>query len=318
MVLEPDPPTGNPMSNLNTIMYYASGRNSHPLRAPEDGKTWLKVLEKVEKLTRDTYFGFQVKAGDEGCAMRYLRSKNRIAFGQAYNSTGDGITPHLLNGDLSVTGGQVIVKRFRLPELMLHHREERNAARDGRVQRSIIFSADKMLDAGLHRVICRYYCHNERQSVGKVGILSKSESSAEWLGSIDVELGSSMGVISEEVLIGLEYNSIDNKLRVFTADMEEKKTKESAHFDIPEDADNICFAASLSMGSALFGGNQISIRSCDPTDWHIFMSHNHAKNLAHRCRGRSRHGRPEWRMRRRMRPRPEMVEISDDESDIME
>lgn len=306
---------------MNTIMYYASGRNSHPLRAPEDGKTWLKVLEKVEQLTRDTYFGFQVRAGDEGCAMRYLRSKDRIAFGQAYSAMNDGITPHLLNGDLSVTGGHVLVKRFRLPEF---NREERNnEARDGRVQRSIIFSADKMLEAGIHRVIFRYYCHNERQSIGKVGILSKSESSAEWLGSVDVELGSSMGVMSEEVLIGLEYNSVDNKLRVFTADVEEveeKRTKESAQFDIPEEAANMCFAASLSIGSALFGGNQISIRSCNPSDWKFFMSHNHAKNLTHRGRGRglwrSRHSRAELRMRRRMRPRPEMIEISDDEDSL--
>ena len=304
----------------NSIMYYASGRNSHRLKAPEDGKTWLKVLEKVENLTRDTYVGFQVKAGDEGSAMRYLRKNDRIGFGQAYTSTADGISPYLPSNDLSVTGGQVIVKRCRLPEFMLHHREERNAARGGGVPRSIIFSADKMLDtAGVHRVIIRYYCHCERQSIGKVGILSKSESSAEWLGSIEVEMSNSMGVISEEVLIGLEYNSKDNKLRVFTVDVEEKKSKESSEFDIPEEDNNMqphkmCFAASLSIGSALFGGNQISIRSCNPYEWDLFMSHNHDKNLSHRCRGRSRHGRAELRIRRRMRARPEILDMPDDES----
>jgi len=305
------------ITSTNSTMVYASGRNSHPLRPPEDGKTWLKILEKVEKMTKDTYFGFQVKAGDEGCAMRYLRSKDRIAFGQTYTTTAAGITPHLPSNDLSITGGQVIVKRFRLPEFMLHHREERHAAREGRVSRAIIFSADKMLDAGIHRVIFRYYCHCERQSIGKVGILSKSESSAEWVGSVDVEMSSSMGVINEEVLIGLEYNSNDNKLRVFTVDTEEKTTRESAEFDIPEEADNMSFAASLSIGSALFGGNQVSIRSCDPGEWDLFMSHNHDNNLAHRCRGRSRHGRADWRMRRRMRARlevDELQEMSDDDS----
>ena len=47
------------------------------------------------------------------------------------------------------------------------------------------------------------------------------------------------------------------------------------------------------------------------------MSHNHDNNLAHRCRGRSRHGRADWRMRRRMRARlevDELQEMSDDDS----
>lgn len=293
----------------SSMMYYASGRNAHPLRPPEDGKTWLKILERVENMTRYTYFGFQVNAGDEGCAMRYLRRKDNIGFGQTYTTNSGRITPHLASNDLSITGGQVIVKRFRLPEFMLHHREERHAAREGRAgSRNIIFTADKVLDAGVHRVIFRYYCHCERQSIGKVGILRKSESSAEWLGSVNVEMSAGMGVINEEVLIGLEYNSDDNKLRVYTMDREEKKTSETSEFDIPEEdanfrptAGSLYFAASLSVGAALFGGNQISIRSCDPREWGLFMSHNHDNNLSHRCRGRSRIGRADGRMRRRMR-----------------
>jgi len=301
--------------NGTSTMVYASGRNSQPLSPPEDGKTWLKILESVEKMTRDTYFGFQVKAGDEGCAMRYLRSKDRIAFGQTYTTTGLSITPHLVSNDLSITGGQVIVKRFRLTEMMLHHREERHAAREGRVpSRNIIFSADKTLDAGIHRVVFRYYCHCERESIGKVGILSKSETLADWVGSVNVEMSNDMGVINEEVLIGLEYNSHDKKMRVFTCavdiNMREKRTKQTAEFDIPEEAENMSFAASLSIGSALFGGNQISIRSCNPREWDLFMSHNHDKNLAYRCRGRRSDLR---RHRIHMRARME-----DDDSDMEE
>ena len=302
----------------SSMMLYASGRNSHPLRPPEDGKTWLKILERVEKMTRYTYFGFQVKAGDDGCAMRYLRSKDKIGFGETYTATASGITPHLVSNDISITGGQVIVKRFRLPEFMLHHREERHAAREGRASRNVIFTADEMLGTGIQRVIFRYYCHCERQSIGKVGILKKSESSAEWIESVNVEMSSGMGVINEEILIGLEYNSNDNKLRVFTA------TKETEEFDIPEeDADfrptagTLCFAASLSVGASLFGGNQISIRSCNPKEWDMFMSHNHDNNLSLRCRGRVRAGRPDWRMRRR-RMRHELLDDSDDESILEE
>ncbi len=298
--------------NGTSTLVYASGRNSQPLSPPEDGKTWLKILERVEKMIKDTYFGFQVKAGDEGCAMRYLRSKDRIAFVQTYTTTALGITPHLASNDLSITGGQVIVKRFRLTEMMLHHREERHAAREGRVSRNIIFSADKTLDAGIHRVVFRYYCHCERgNSIGIVGILSKSETSAEWVGSVNVDMSNDMGVINEEVLIGLEYNSDDNKLRVFTCsvdiNMTQKTTKQTAEFDIPEEAENMSFAASLSIGSALFGGNQISIRSCNPREWDLFLSHNHDNNLAYRCRGR----RSDLRRRRiRMRAR-----IDGDDSD---
>ena len=319
----------------HSYMYYASGRNSHRLQSPEDGKCWLKVLEKVEKLTADTYFGFQVKAGDEGAAMRYLRSNDRVTFGQTYSSSAaagatTGIVPELPNNDISVTGGQVMIKRFRLPEITHHHREERQRQNGRAGNRNIIFSVDKMLHTpGVHRVIVRYYCHCERQSIGKVGILSKSESSAEWLGdTFDVELSSSIGVISEELLVGLEFNSSENKLKVYTTDPEEKKIKECAQFDIPEDElgvrdpRNMCFAASLSVSSALFGGNQLSVRSCDSKEWNMFLSHNPNKNLVHRCRGsRSRHGRgemgrAEMRMRRRMmRPRPEEEDFDQDLDD---
>jgi hypothetical protein len=301
---------------MGTLLSYASGRNSHRLRVPEDGKCWLKVLEKMERLTVDTYFGFQVKSGDQGCAMRYLRSNNRIAFGQAYCSTNDGgIVPHLPGNDVSVTGGQVMVKRFRLSELTLHHREDRNAA-NGRFPKSVIFSVDKELDSGVHRVIFRYYCHYERDPIGKVGILTRTESSAEWLGSFDVEMSSNLGITSEEIIIGLEFDSNNKKLTVFATDQEEKKIKDKAQFDIPEEANNICFAASLSNGSALSGGNQMSIRSCDNRDWGIFLSLNPNNNLKNRGRGHSRHDRVDLRMRRRiMRARPEFIDLHDLQDD---
>ena len=112
---------------------------------------------------------------------------------------------------------------------------------------------------------------------------------------------------------------------MYTTDPEEKKIKDCAQFDIPEDEDrrNMCFAASLSLSSALFGGNQISVRSCDSKEWNMFLSHSPNKNLIHRCRGRPRHGRgemgrAEMRMRRRMmRPRleEEDFDLDLDESD---
>ena len=300
-------------SILYSTMSYASGRNCYPLRAPEDGKTWLSVLESLEKLTRCTYFGFQAEAGDEGCSMRYLKSKNNVSFDRFYSETNDDILPQLSDDNFSVLGGQASVGRFRLPDLL--HERERFAEREARVQKSIVFAADEQLDIGIRRVVTRYYHQYEHGSIGKVGILSKSEAGVEWLGSVDVTLQHSLGVISEEVLIGMEYNPEENKLRVFTADEEGKDTTEKAQFDIPPDANDLRFAASLSSHFAHAGGNLLSIRSCNPVEWDMFMSHNHHKNLTHRY-GSRRHDlrRHDLMMRHRMRARLIDIENSDDES----
>ena len=93
---------------------HAEGKNRQSLCPPDDGKTWVGVLRQMELLTKDIfYFDFQMKGGDDGAAMRYLRNHNKISFDRTYSKpSGTGaITPYYDTDGLSVRGGQVLVTR---------------------------------------------------------------------------------------------------------------------------------------------------------------------------------------------------------------
>ena len=75
------------------------------------------VLNELEQLSWDTfYFRFQIKGGDDGAPLRYVRDPNdKLCFDRVY-SRGAGangaIEPHFeSNGGLSVRGGQILVQR---------------------------------------------------------------------------------------------------------------------------------------------------------------------------------------------------------------
>eukprot|EP00581_Thalassiosira_minuscula_P012856 CAMPEP_0183717738 /NCGR_PEP_ID=MMETSP0737-20130205/11251_1 /TAXON_ID=385413 /ORGANISM="Thalassiosira miniscula, Strain CCMP1093" /LENGTH=744 /DNA_ID=CAMNT_0025947215 /DNA_START=49 /DNA_END=2283 /DNA_ORIENTATION=+ len=295
---------------------YAEGKNAHSLRAPEDGKTWIGVLHGMERLTRDIfYFGFQVKEGDEGAAMRYLRNKHKLSFDTVYSEkmagrtdAGAVIAPYNCDGNsgLSVRGGQVLVTRYKWHHdaVLEDRREERlNAATTNHV-RSIIFTTDKVLTSGIHRVIVRYYCFCEGESLGTIGILRRKNEGDTGMTSLEMWAQGhtivAMGRMEEHVF-GMEYDADARTLKIYKKSGRTNKMELIRHPGDPvrtlppppnnaTTTERLSFAVSLSAGSAGIKGNQLSVRSCDEREWNTFLSHTAEKNLILRIRGRARRG----------------------------
>ncbi|KAL9183066.1 hypothetical protein ACHAXT_004853 [Thalassiosira profunda] len=281
------PTTNNPK---RTVMY-AEGKNNHPLQVPEDGKTWVGVLMQMEHLARSAYyFDFQIDgedSKDDGAAMRYLRKQDTLTFDRVYSKPA-GTAPIVPNPDtfgLMVRGGQVLVTRYKWHRLsFMEERGERNNVR------SVIFGTDKALESGIHRVIVRYYCFCEGESLGSIGILrQQGDGSVEWAQQC-VAIG---GGRLEENIFGMEYDADRRTLTMYKKSDRTNKMISTAvdgqPFTIAEGG-SLCFAAALSAGSVGIKGNQLGIRECSDAEWSAFLSHTVEKNLIPRIRGRARRG----------------------------
>jgi len=274
----------------NSHIVYAEGKNRHSLQAPDDGKTWISVLNQMEQLTRDIfYFGFQVKGGDDGAAMRYLRRRDKIKFERVYSkgAAASAIAPYFETGNLSVRGGQVLVTKFKWHHSSLvEEREDRHSVR------SVIFSTDRVLALGIHRVIVRYNCFCEGDLLGFIGVL-RHQSSIEGQ-TVTWAHSSSMACLgrTEEHVFGMEYDADRRTLSTYKKNGKTNKM-ELAPTDaqtILDDDGMLCFAAALSSGSVGIKGNQLSIRACSEDEWSEFLSHTVEKNTIPRIPGRSRRG----------------------------
>ena len=292
-------PSVSDKRNTKRVTCYAEGKNRHPLRAPEDGKTWVGVLNQMEALTRSTYyFDFQIRGGDDGAAMRYLRNRNKLQFDQVYcKSSGQAaITPYFDRSGLSVRGGQVLVTRYKW-----HHHSSLMEDREDRQHiRSIIFSTDKSLDTGIHRIIVRYYCFCEGEALGAIGILRNQQerdlvgdgitTTTTWAHSCSIICQGRM----EEHVFGMEYDADRRTLLLYkkndrTCKME-TTTSEGRTINVPNEGGRLVFAAARSSGSVGSKGNQLSVRACSDEDWAAFLDHKAERNLIPRLRGRSRRG----------------------------
>jgi len=275
-------------TNSKKMVVYAEGKNRHSLRPPEDGKTWVGVLNQMEQLTRDIfYFDFQMKGGDDGVAMRYLRSRNKLTFERMYSKgTSAVIAPYFENSGLSMRGGQVLVTKYKWHHSsFMEEREERNNVR------SIIFSTDRVLTAGIHRVIIRYYCFCEGESLGSIGILRHQGdgSSVTWAQSSTIACQGRM----EEHVFGMEYDANRRTLHMYKRNGKTNKMESSTDGraqTIANEGGQLYWAAALSSGSSGIKGNQLSIRACSEDEWSAFLSHTAEKNIIPRIRGRGRRG----------------------------
>mmetsp|Transcript_39973 Transcript_39973/g.96192 ORF Transcript_39973/g.96192 Transcript_39973/m.96192 type:complete len:628 (-) Transcript_39973:460-2343(-) len=277
---------------IHKTLVYAEGKNRHSLSAPEDGKTWVGVLNQMEQLTRDIfYIDFQIKGGDDGAAMRYLRNPNKLFFNRTYSkSSGTGaITPYFDdNGGLTVRGGHVLVTKYKWHHsAFMEELEVRNNIR------SIIFSTDKVLRSGIHRVIVRYYCFCDGESLGSIGILRKTSpdgSSVSWAQTSTMACQNRM----EEHVFGMEYNADTRKFQIWKKNARTNKmettTPDERGQTIADEAGSLCFAAALSMGSLGIKNNQLSIRECREDEWSAFLAHKAEKNIIPTIRGHTRRG----------------------------
>ena len=174
---------------------------------------------------------------------------------------------------------------------------------------SVIFSTDKVLNTGIHRVIIRYYCFCEGDALGSIGLLRQQEdgSGVAWQNTISIICQGRM----EEHVFGMEYDADARNLKIFkkngrTNKMEATSTRWQ---QVRNDGGNICFAAALASGSVGLKGNQLSIRSCTEKDWNEFLNHTAEKNVIPRTRGRSRRG--EERLMRYLDHRARRANIDD-------
>jgi hypothetical protein len=289
---------------------YAEGTNGPSLKPPEDGKTWVGVLNQMEKLARTIfYFDYQITIGDVGSPMRYLRNPNKLVFDRAYakppGTGGSALAPYFESNGLSMRGGQVLVTRYRW-----HHDLENDHGAlpppppprgPRRVDvRSVLFATDRSLECGIHRVIIKYNCFCEGGSLGSIGILRQQEqedgSPVVWQTSWAIADASR----TEEHVFGMEYDANRKTLRIYkkngkTNKMEPHNKTESMPDGTPLSVvtelggGKLYFAASLSSGSVGIKGNQLSIRSCNDVEWSAFLAHTAQRSVIPR-RGRGRRG----------------------------
>jgi hypothetical protein len=270
-------------------LVYAEGKNGQSLSPPDDGTTWVGVLNQMEQLTRSIYyFDFQMTTGaagggggDDGAAMRYLRRPDKLSFDRAYSKppgNAGAMSPlHLEDSSgLSMRGGQVLVTRYR----WYNTPEDRNDRNIDIIFRSIIFSTNGSLESGMHRAIVRYNCLSEGPSLGCIGILRRREEGDDG-GSPDFAWQASWTIPapfrSEEHVFGMEYDADRRALRIYKRNIKtnamEPTTADGSAMDVANEGGTLCFAASLSSGSVGFKGNQLSVRSCDACEWSAFLVH---------------------------------------------
>lgn len=289
----PTGPVQHVTSNRNNVKktsLYAEGRNRHGLRPPEDATTWVGVLNQMEQLASSIfYFDFQVKSGDHGAAGRYLRNRNKLVFAGVYSRPTGGapdrtvLIPYGGDGqDLQVRGGQALVTRFGWRHSFLDDREERTSGWS-------IFSTNRVLTSGVHRVIIRFYCFCVSETLGSVGILRRQGDGTRWAAEKSFSPAGRM----EEQVFGMEYDADQRRLLVY------KKNERTNKMELPtpgwtltvdDERGDLCFAASLASGSSGIKGNQLSIRACTASEWTAFLDHTPERNIVPGIRGRGRRG----------------------------
>lgn len=149
-----------------------------------------------------------------------------------------------------------------------------------------------MLDAGIHRVIVRFYCCCKKRDgkLGSLGLLRQEEdgSSVAWQHMISIVCQGRM----EEHVFGMEYDAYKRKLKIYKKNGRTNKMEaiNVSRRQVNDDGDggNICFAAALSSCSVGLKGNQLSIRECNEKEWSVFLSHTAEKNIIPRSRGGGR------------------------------
>lgn len=316
---------------------YAEGTNGPSLKPPEDGKTWVGVLNQMEKLARTIfYFDYQIATGDVGAPMRYLRNPHKLIIDRAYSKPpgtgGSALAPYFESNGLSMRGGQVLVTRYRW-----HHDLENDDNHDvggrqlpppprglRRDVRSVLFATDRSLDCGIHRVIIKYNCFCEGGSLGSIGILRQQEqedgSPVVWQTSWAIADASR----TEEHVFGMKYDASRKTLRIYKKNVKTNKMEPHNRADSMPDGTplsvvtelgggKLYFAASLSSGSVGIKGNQLSIRSCNDVEWSAFLAHTAQRSVIPR-RGRGRRG--EDRLMRYLDHRARRAMAGNDEGGI--
>lgn len=249
------------------------GTNNFYLRAPIDQqdfdedlfdmKKWLPLLRRMEKMTQEIYYlGFEVKLGDYGAPSRYLRHQDKLTFNSNILLSSEGSitsyhpSPNLDNpprDNITIRAGHVQVTQ-EITGIPLDTTDDK-----------LVFSVNKMLTEGVHRIICRFACAMSLHSCS-VGILgSHDDGTAVWEAELMVYLG-----FGNEIIVGLEYDSSQQSLRTHSI---MDSTIRVENFYIKKDRRHLHFAAALSRVCSVITYNQLSVRECCPEEWEKFILH---------------------------------------------
>jgi hypothetical protein len=251
---------------------YAEGTSDTAYSLEDGKKTWVSVLHRIEALVRSIYyFDFQIKAGDTGATIRYMKNPGQLVldniYTEIYEQDEDGwdFTTVIIScsNDAGITmrGGNVLLTR---------------TAADQTRASVAIFSTQKILEYGIHRVIVRYYClcdetSRARPAVtrvnGSIGILRRKNDSVSWAHEflIDEE---EIRCIEKELVFGMVYDANKQKLSVYQQKSNAMRLAETT--DLTNDEGTMVFAAAFRDGT---DGSQLSIRACDDDEWSCFLSH---------------------------------------------
>ncbi|KAL7471558.1 hypothetical protein ACHAXS_011868 [Conticribra weissflogii] len=265
----PSGPIKTIKSNRGKIMTIAEGTNPFRLRAPEDCKAWVGVLNHLEEITKDSFY-----FGDVTAASKYLQSTEKFAFGPRYEQRLHAeamatetlpIVPLAMSVQypISVTGGLFHVIRQK---------------DDASV--SQIAAGSKTLRTGVHRIICRsFFPMPERlrfdttiHVMGAVGVIRrKRDSELTWAHRIPINyaLGKEMDIVA------LKYDTRTRTLTILRPQniQNERNRINSNTVTLPDTEGDLMFAAELTPTGISVQNSLLSVRECSSDEWYNISSH---------------------------------------------
>jgi hypothetical protein len=180
----------------------------------------------------------------------------------------------------------------------------------------VLFSTNRSLVSGIHRVIIWYNCFCHGASLGSIGILRQQEG-----GSVAFQTSWKISNMSpEERVFGMEYDADRRVLKIYEKDAKTNKMElnpSTGTMDVVNKGGELCFAASFSRESVGIKGNQLSIRSCDEDEWSAFLSHKVERSVLPRIQRRVAAGqRGEERLWRYLDHRARRAMAGNDDGDV--
>lgn len=256
----------NPFGEKNDVLpwIHCEGTNDFNVRAPEDGKVWVGILQYLEQIAKEAfYFGFQTdrEGGDEDAVSRFLQQReDKFKFSHVYIKEGANILPRPSHPNSSDDGISICSSHILIT--------------DANVKVPFTVAASEDLVSGTYRFICRLFVPGSgtkivtRNIMGFFGILRKRQNedgvqTLNWAKRYDIF----EGFQQEEVIFGVEYDVESHGLTVHDL------MHGSNDYTIPDSEGDLVFAVELSAKAAGVKDTLMSVRHCNEDQWTKFLHH---------------------------------------------
>lgn len=258
----------NPFGGKEQLPWiHCQGTNDFNVRAPEDGRVWVGILNYLEQITLESfYFGFQVTGsdGDADAVCRFMSRQDKFEFSQVYIKEGTNIVPRPEHPNSSDDGISIVSSHILIT--------------DATVKVPFTVASSQDLTTGTHRFICRLFCPGSgtknatRDSMGSYGLLRKSQNeegvqTIAWAKRLDIY----EGYQREETVFGVEYNTETCELTVHFSRMNRYS---SSTFSLDEENEgDLVFAIEVAAKAANVKDTMVSVRNCSGDEWTKFLEH---------------------------------------------